>query len=384
MPGCRSTCRMLSSLSWGVLAAAAFGWPAPATAAEGVLVLRNGNVLAGSVSLAGGHYRVESEGASLQVPVEQVEAACRSLEEAYELRRRDRVGSTADSHLELARWCLRHDLLDQAAREILDAGTIDGGNPLLAALDLQLRQRLELRASREADREQNDAASGAPTVEESHAIQPHNLDPSLEAQEQFVRSIQPMLVHGCATGGCHQPGSRQQMQLDRWALEGRGNAALIRRNLAAVLRQINKDDPPSSRLMQWARQPHGVGRQVATPLATYQAALLLEWLNQAAGVAPDRAMEGGAPHEATLNDSAVAQAAAPPSFDPDLLNAAKERLAPRPFAPRDAFDPEIFNRRYGPRRVDDVDRRPESIEMTPDFSRAATAPTGLTEQVSAE
>jgi len=104
-------------------------------------------------------------------------------------------------------------------------------------------------------------------------------------------------------------------------------------------------------------------------------------------VAPDRAMDGGAPQEATANGGAVAEAAAPASFDPALFNAVKEKPAPRQFTPRDAFDPEIFNRRYGPRRGDDVDRRPASIEMTPGFSRATgvtTAPTGLTEQTSAE
>ncbi len=388
MPGCRSIRRALGNLSRGVVAAATFLGLSPATAAEGVLVLRNGNVLSGAVTLSGEHYRVDSAGASLQIPLDQVEAACRSLDEAYELRRRDRVGSTADSHVELAQWCLRHDLMNQAAREILDARTIDAGNPSLPGLDLQLRQRLELRASREADLQRAAAEQAAkPAAGELESFQPHTLDPSTEAQEQFVRSIQPMLIHSCATSGCHQPGSRQRLQLDRWALEGNGSPPHIRRNLASVLEQINKDDPPSSPLVQRARQAHGLGRRTSRPLATYQAALLLDWLNQAAGVESATAVEVGPEDAPGREDEPGAEPAVPPGVPAGSASLGAETPHLREFTPRDSFDPEIFNRRFGPKSFETADRQPQTIEPTADFSNATAAPdtpAGFTEPASAD
>lgn len=319
--------------------------PAPA---PGVVVLRNGNALAGVVQRVGGHYRIENAGAVLQVPVGQVETACASFEEAYELRRKQRVGNSADGHLELARWCLRHSLLPQAAREILDARTDDPGHPALRSLDLQLQQGLADEASR-LEREAKAqavalAAHQQPVAPEPYIAAERNIDPSAEAQEKFVRSIQPMLIHNCTTSGCHSASSTQQLQLDRWALEGSGIPALIRKNLDQVLHQVDAEDPPSSPIMRRARQAHGFrNERLSKPLEPYQAALLLEWLNQAAGVEPDvEPADELAPPETIPGD-------AEKTFTEEMLDeAALELLGDRrpktAFTPRDAFDPEIFNR----------------------------------------
>jgi hypothetical protein len=315
--------------------------PADEPAALGVLVLRNGNVLRGSVRATNGFYSVEHAGASLQVPAEQVEMACRTVEEAYERRRTDRVGNFADAHLELARWCLKNGLLSQAAREVLDARTRDPGHPALPTLDLAIRLGLELEASRNAKGAGGATGSATEPAPAGVAGQVARvdqtpstalLDPSVEAQTQFVRSIQPMLVQNCATGGCHHTGSSLQMQLDRWALEGNGNPDLIRRNLDAVLAQINAEDPPSSAVLVRARRSHGGGRfGRSKPLTTYQAAILLEWLNEATGFEPEEP-SGETPVEQP------AATEAEPSLAPPSAAATK-------FKPRDAFDPEIFNRR---------------------------------------
>lgn len=324
-----------------------------ARAAEGVVVLRNGNVLAGTIRRVGSNYFIESAGASLQVPAEQVEMACGSLAEAYEQRRRDRVGASADAHLELARWCLRNNLIDQAAREVLDARTRDPGHSALALFDTQIRQMLEIEAGRR-QRVSNAAAAGAQQAEaaseDAAAVVPL-LTPSPEAQTLFVRSIQPMLIHGCATSGCHQTDSPQQMRLDRWALDGNGNPDRIRRNLEAVLTQINAEDPASSAVLLRARQPHGLRNgERSKPLATYQAALLLDWLNEAAGVepAPPAEVETAAPAASSEAPLPAGEASATPptpvAATSPAPSAASTDAEPPAFTPRDAFDPEIFNR----------------------------------------
>ena len=181
----------------------------------------------------------------------------------------------------------------QAARELLDARTLDPGTPALAALETQLRQMLESEAASATRTSASSGRGAIAAVDRARlrrTVAAGRLDVSAEVQTQFVRSIQPMLIHSCATGGCHQPGSAQQLQLDRWALEGNGNPELVRRNLAAVLGAVERRRSAVEcadavgAASAWA----AARRRTSRPLAAHQAALLLEWLNEAAGVAPRR------------------------------------------------------------------------------------------------
>jgi hypothetical protein len=348
--------------------------------AAGVLVLRNGNVLKGTVHRQGNHFRIVSEGSELQIPASQVEMACASLVDAYEQRRQQRVGNATDAHLELARWCLRHGLLAEAAREILDARTDDPGHPALRTLDLQLKQGLADEASRlQRERDAVALASHAEPVSSEPVAQPeHVIEPTSEVQEKFVRSIQPMLIHGCTTSGCHSPNSRQTMELDRWALEGSGIPTLIRRNLEQVLAQVDVDDPASSPLMRRARQAHGIRNQpLSTPLAPYQTAILIEWLNEAAGVQPPlpaepsvdpnavdpRQIEPAMASEGEVTEAMVDEAAL------ELMNRGKAKTRTA-FTPRDQFDPEIFNRRQ-------ARAKSKKSELAEEVSSQATTEDGL-------
>lgn len=149
--------------------------------------------------------------------------------------------------------------------------------------------------------------------------------------------------------------------------------------------------------MRRARQAHGLrGTRLSTPLAPYQTAILMDWLNEAAGVAPE---------PSTTNTPAVGQNAGPnltaasaeaegevteamvDEAARELLNRGKEKTRTA-FTPRDQFDPEIFNRRraraeskkasdksadastgdvYVPETIDFPPRAPESAEESPDL-----------------
>jgi hypothetical protein len=329
-------------------------------AINGVLVLHNGNVLAGSIGRHGDEYQIRQGNSTLRVPTEQVERFAASLGEVYEARRAAIAGATPEAHLALADWCLRVNLLNEAARELLDVRTLDAGHPALADAELRLRQLLAQESASpgpdevSAESRPNEASPDSPAP--PLAISP-------EAQVQFVRNIQPMLINNCTSGGCHHVDSERPLQLDRWALRGNGDADLVRRNLTAVLRQVNPRDPAASPLVEYGRRPHGdaaSGRPHA--LTARQATLLIAWLNEVAGleaaVAPPepRWIEPGATSQANSVYS--------PDVYPtdDILNgmsleelqlaaeaAAQEDSATEPterqFVPRDAFDAEIFNRR---------------------------------------
>jgi hypothetical protein len=314
-----------------------------------VVVLRNGNVLEGAVQKTGESYRIEAPGWSIQVPADQVDIACGSLKEAYEIQRRRYSGSSADGHLELARWCLRQGLLDQTAREILDARTADPANRALPSLELQLRQASDVHAIKQTMVKRDSSVVPASAVAEkvTHSVSSPAEVP-LDAQMQFVRSIQPMLVHNCAFGGCHHPGAPHKMQLDRWAVVGAGNRTLIRRNLDAVLAELNKEDPSKSRLLERARQAHGLPNQPSSrPLTPLQTNLLLTWLNQAAG---KTALPEAAPPDMDGHEAAAPAESSDEGMIDDTDGADNPASkAALPFKPRDAFDPEIFNRRHATR-----------------------------------
>jgi hypothetical protein len=315
---------------------------AQSTALQGVLVLDNGNVLAGAIERVGDQYVINVTGATLQVPVAQVERFAPTVEEAYEQRRVTLVDGTADRHLELAAWCLHLKLFDQAARELLDARRVDAQIPGLESLERQLRHRLDLEASRptashrsaaplaQADHREGDTAPPLPAI-------------SVEAQAQFVRSIQPMLIRNCSTAGCHQTSADHGMQLDRWALEGRGSAEIVRKNLSAVLAEVNIENLGTSELLAKARAKHGQGTAGGSrPLSAHQLDLLADWLHLSLGVPPtDASMPIASSAEVGIENIAVGDAGI--DFDPNVM--------PASYTPRDAFDPEILNRRRAAREA---------------------------------
>jgi len=293
----------------------------------GILVLRNGNVLEGKIQRQSDFYRIKLPHSELQIRVDQVDTFCHNLDEAYEQRRRRRTGGSADSHVDLARWCLRHDLLEFASRELLEARLIDPSHRQLMLLERQLQLAL-----------QNQAASRAPKPLTSIAIK--QSDEELETLESvpdwartlFVRQIQPLLVDSCATSGCHQPGSTDSFHLNRLAREGAGHPATTERNLAATLSQLDLKSPAKSELLLRARTAHGaVG---GSPLKRHRYKMLLTWVEQlslAKKNAPVKEIELVSHLTSDTSDAL-----------PLIRRALDESVAP----PTDPFDPEQFNSRF--------------------------------------
>src|SRR4051794_25589052 len=105
---------------YALILLAALGWPCSAWSQtalapqSGVLVLRNGQVLEGDVIRAGDYYIVSrGEGSELRLKLDEIELLCGSMDEAYEFKVRHVPVASVKSHLELAKWCLRHGLFDK-------------------------------------------------------------------------------------------------------------------------------------------------------------------------------------------------------------------------------------------------------------------------------
>ena len=82
-------------------------------------VLQNGQTLQGKVSIADGRYTiVMPNGSRIIIAEAQINFVADSINEIY-WEKWSRVDPTdASSHIHLFRWCLKHDLLDEAQKQI--------------------------------------------------------------------------------------------------------------------------------------------------------------------------------------------------------------------------------------------------------------------------
>ncbi len=356
-----------SILFWAGIFCPDSGYQQSLAAAAGqpqLLVLRNGSILQGEITRRGSYYHVAMLRGELQVPVGQVEICCRNLAEAYQCRRAARVGSTGDSHRQLAAWCLRHDMLEYAAIELRAAGAIDPAHPGLKILENQLAQATRRRSSQpRPPRPTADSVSSRPAT----AAKERDLPPA--ARRQFVRQIEPILISSCATSGCHGSDSARSLRLDRLAIVGAGHPGLTRKNLANLLAQVDSTSPDGNSLLAHATTEHGAERKRSKPLSVRQSQLLQSWIRLIS--AARQGAEGGTKRsraDAPMQDpklTSVSHAAGervglvPQSRAAKPLRATPKIENPRPtkklqrgarlttFSPRDPFDAEIFNRRVG-------------------------------------
>jgi hypothetical protein len=207
----------------------------------------------------------------------------------------------------------------------------------------------------------------------------------------FTRKVQPVLVNSCSMSGCHQTGGKLSFQLDRALLRGEANRRTTMHNLEATLALIDRAHPDQSPLLTVPRKSHGgttgpvfgprqqqafkhlvdwvavVVPPPEAPAAIADATLTPIEANSAAGVvnasasapvanadsdSPTNNLAAGMPvqdarHTPARGHSPVRAASA---TDDDSLMTLRtpHRLQygvqAKSWQPRDAFDPEIFNR----------------------------------------
>ncbi|QEG35074.1 hypothetical protein Pr1d_23650 [Bythopirellula goksoeyrii] len=338
--GARSQYLRLRLFLAGVLLTIVAGIFSPTEASEsapqaGLLVLTNGSVLEGVVSLEGEHYRVMLPKGELQVRVTQVDFFCKNLDEAYERRQERSRGNSVDSHVELAQWCVQQGMLEHAMEEISLARSLDSQHRMLEVLTRQVDQ-LRSNNTKIVDTELEPATN--PTESESTQVTTVSTAHEIPqwARVEFVRRIQPMLIHTCATGGCHYPGSSSKMQLDREALAGIGNPDLIQQNLDSVVRQLSFDDSESSPLLARGLAVHGKeGQKQSEAFTPRQVAILRAWFTQLVSEQIDMEESlytGTKQNESATNSGSIAQ---------QQHEGAKSRHS----GARDPFDPTQFNDR---------------------------------------
>jgi hypothetical protein len=371
---------------------------APSTVADGqsgVVLLQDGGVLTGKISQAAEWYVVGRSGGQMQVAASRVMFVGRSLHEAYDFRRQRLASNSVETHLALAEWCLRYDLLAEAGDELNAARNLGPDHPNLAVLDRRLAAANERppKTAPIATQKVSSATAAGPST-------PSAVTPDLPSGvlEMFTRKVQPVLVNNCTVSKCHEPGGQQSFQLNRAVLRGEANRHTTMQNLAAALALVDREHPETSALLTVPRQTHGGmsgpifgARQelafkhlsdwvalvapantqeppvenateaavAATPPAETRAAKA-----RTAAIARSNARSRAAVVQTATQDTRNQAGHADPIVDPAVEPAAatdepqlktlrsphrlKYGMNSAKWQPRDPFDPEIFNRQMHP------------------------------------
>jgi hypothetical protein len=313
---------------------------------DGVLVLRNGFVMSGRITLLGDTYLVSfGDSGEARLPCSAVEFECQSLDEAYRMKRDSLESDEAKLHLQLADWCMRHGLMARAADQLLIARVLEPDHAALQPLERRFQSLASLSTSA--------PQASHPVVQASHAA-PVQAAPTSEVEpflvQQFTVTIQPILLNRCATHACHGAGSSTAYRLLRPSLGQVATSRLTHRNLQATLAYVDRDQPESSQLITMARQPHGgVATAVFEDKTTTQLDLIASWVRKLGmrfpESGPKRRKEVRAPSEFSGGEARPSnfahEAAISVPASPDAESEA---------ASADPFDPEEFNRRFHGKR----------------------------------
>ena len=344
----------------------------------GLLVLRNGHLLQGQITRAGDNYIVTiGVGGEVKIAAKDVETQVADLEGAYDYKLRRLSGDGAGPHLDLAEWCLRHNLHRQCAEQLSLSLAAEPTNRRIEGIDRRLQLAVQA------------PAPTKPKQSSSTIVSAEQLDKTLRelpkgTLERFSTIVQPILNNRCATSHCHGATTTSELTLLR-PPAGLGSAQrFTQRNLYAVLQFVDRDDPTNSAILTKPQAPHGSGTTAAFDARSRtQLQELQTWVEQLAYkkeiptpatidpqsaqlTTPLRATPGESttvrkPAETKHTDDGPApwDAAMPskpgePPHKHAVQNANHTQPATpssavnKPWQPRDAFDPEIFNRRYSP------------------------------------
>ena len=353
---------------------------------EGVVLLKNGELLAGTIIAAGDRYDVHLENGEISVKRSDVAVVCRDAAECYRHKRAGIEAGRAQDHLELAAWCIKNGLTESAEKELAAARAADAAHPRIRLVE----SRLAL--AREPPKSEPAAAPEKPAKQLALDRMARNLPEG--TMEAFTDTIQPMLLNYCAGSGCHSARAQGGLKLERIhpKLSGRFTT---QRNLQRVLLQVDRENPQQSKLLLAPIRPHGTAKApIFTNREQSQYKLLALWVYAVTGprkaaarptlaerTAPllqavpgtrgpqapepvepqpaggESSLAGQWPPPQVRDGSRIPPSSADQAFTRDELRATGilphewsnvqygAEAAPD-FVPKDPFDPEIFNRRF--------------------------------------
>ncbi|HAH46015.1 MAG TPA: hypothetical protein DCM07_14415 [Planctomycetaceae bacterium] len=227
--------------------------PSVAQSETSLLLMKSGRMVSGEISESAGGYLVKNPTGSMVVPFESVLFEAKDLHEIYLKQRASMKYPTANSHLDLARWCITNELYEEAKSELRDAIRLE---PKRSEPQLMLRRLMGV------------SAENQPTVQEK--IQETLIRKQLESSDEatsltgisreqsalFVRKIQPIMLNKCGNANCHGNAAKSEFRLTQVTRRYGNHRIYAEKNLAEVLKWIDLEDPLRSQLLTKSEQDH--------------------------------------------------------------------------------------------------------------------------------
>lgn len=221
--------------------------PGPMSPRAGkVLILDNERAVEGDITLQGEQYCVRRGKGEMSVPRSKALRLCASWEDALGFMKSRANLHDPDERLRLARWCEQHALVEQALREVKAALEMRPAHQGARQLQAFLEKTLAL--------PQKPAPETAPRT--GQGLMPV-LDIGSESLALFNSKVHAILMNTCLQ--CHAQGRGGNFQLSR-GYDG-SQRAVMQRNLAAVIAQIDAKQPLLSPLLIKAASAHGKSDQ---------------------------------------------------------------------------------------------------------------------------
>jgi len=334
---------------------------------EGILLLRGGRLLRGTIVRAGMKYYVTVPHGEIRVPAGEVELVCRTLQEAYRIKQDAIRDGDIAAHLDLADWCVRNKLHGFALQQLAVARALRPGDPRIALLERRLHLAMHPVSTPAS-------ASGSPIPRTSNDELDELVNKLPEGTvETFTTTVQPLLLNRCSRSGCHGPRSKKTFRLEHLPGGRPLTRRITQRNLETLLKYVDREDPSQSSLLTRPLNAHGGGGEVpfaARDAAKYQQ--LVQWVERLTAPQPERQPPTvGAVSAPLLQNVGESSGAQRPSRGPfgnrrertahaegsrdgilPLHKSTKEHSelqfgAPARTRTTDPFDPDVFNRKYG-------------------------------------
>ncbi len=222
---------------------------------SGLLLLDSGKIIKGRITHGGGEYCVEQSRGEMFVPDHMVQHVCLDLHDAYLKKLGDLNDPSASDHVVLARWCLSYNLLVEARDELRKAVALEPGR--IQSRSMLRRLDTLLDGPSNSPRSASTETTGRPFAGLDYEVESLGGLPREDAAT-FTSRIQPILTNTCGNARCHgETSPDREFTLVNVRLGRHASRVGTQRNLAAVLKQIDFDNPQSSPLVAGLDGTHG-------------------------------------------------------------------------------------------------------------------------------
>jgi hypothetical protein len=277
-----------------------------------VLILDNDQLLEGVIVRDGVWYKIQNAQSETVFPANRVWKLVENRQQAYEAIRDKTNLNDVAARLKLAQWCLTNGLKEAAVVE---------AQAVLQAQPQNAYAKFVMESARIPEVSITPARQPLPVAKEADLPD----TTTAEHLQFFLQKVQPILMNAC--GNCHTGERAGHFALQR--NYGSANNRTARENLIAAWKQVQVKSPEKSPLLLKAITAHGPAssppiRGEGSPAFQH----LLTWATMPTQLGNFVGTE-------------------PKTDEPKAVSKTQSNTTPKH---TDAFDPEEFNSRFGPKR----------------------------------